>query len=191
MKQFLFAMKKDNGRLQNVKVPPLTTAQKITMCNQVALGLEHMANHRFVHKDLAARNVLLAPNLDVKVTMLSLCRDIYAGEYYLFHQNLIPLRWLPAEAILEDDYSTKSDVWSFAVFCYEVFTLGDMPYRSRTNEEVLRDLKSGDLELDMPPNCPEEMVALIGRCMADSPKDRPSFSEIAISVGEMQVDSDV
>ena len=54
--------------------------------HQVALGMEHLSNHRLVHRDLAARNVLLTPMLDLKVACLSLSRDVYAAEYYPFHQ---------------------------------------------------------------------------------------------------------
>ncbi len=48
--------------------------------------MEHLANHRLVHRDLAARNVLLTPMLDLKISHLSLSRDVYATEYFPFHQ---------------------------------------------------------------------------------------------------------
>ena len=174
----------------NVTLPPLNLAQKITICNQVALGMEALANHRLVHKDLAARNVLISPTLDVKVSLLGLCRDVYAGEYFLYHQALIPLRWMSPEAVIEDDISNKSDIWSFGVFMWEVFTLGDLPYRRRTDEEVLKGFKVGDLIPD-PISVPDEIHQLMQRCWAECPKDRPSFSEITVAIGDMTVDSDV
>ncbi|XP_064621209.1 inactive tyrosine-protein kinase 7-like isoform X2 [Lineus longissimus] len=189
LKQFLRAMRKDNGR--NVKVPPLTSAQKITMCSQVAAGMEHLSSHRFVHKDLAARNVLLCPNLDLKISNLGLCRDVYAGEYYQYHSQLMPIRWLPAESIVDDDFSTKSDVWSFGIFAWEVFMLGDTPYRRKTDEEVVKAAKAGDLMPDLPTQSPDEMQVVLQRCWSDSPKDRPSFSEISVAIGELMVDTHV
>ena len=189
LKQFLWATRKDNGR--NVNLPPLTIAQKISMCNQVALGLEHLANNRFIHKDIAARNVLLSSSLDVKVSLLGLCRDVYAAEYFHFHQQMIPLRWMAPEAVLEDEFSTKSDVWSFGVFVWEVFALGDLPHRSRTNEEVLKGLKAGEMRPDSVANTPEEISHLMHRCWQDTPKDRPSFTDIVTIFNEMTVDSDV
>jgi len=52
----------DCGRL-----PPLSVAQRITMCGQIALGMEHIADRGLTHRDLAARNVLLSPSLHLKV----------------------------------------------------------------------------------------------------------------------------
>ena len=191
LKQFLWATRKDNGK-RNLKIQPLTLAQKITMCNQVALGMEHLSNHRFIHRDLAARNFLLSSGLDVKIANLSLCRDVYASEYFPVHHQLIPLRWMAPESITDDEFSTKTDVWSFGICCWEIFTLGNMPYKGISDEEIWKGQKVQELRLD-PPSCacPQEMLELIGRCMSNNPKDRPSFSEIALSIGDLTVDSDV
>lgn len=59
------------------------------------------------------------------------------SEYYHFRQAWIPLRWMPPEAVLEDEFSTKSDVWSFGVLMWEVFTHGEMPYTPLADDEVL------------------------------------------------------
>lgn len=155
------------------------------MCNQIALGMEHISNHRCVHKDLAARNVLLTSRLELKISSLTLCRDVYSSEYYPHAQNLIPLRWMPPEAILEDDYTTKSDVWSYGVFVWEVFHLGDLPHKMKSDDEVLKSLKMGDASLEISEQCPPEIIDLIRRCTAEGPRDRPLFSEICITVSEL------
>lgn len=49
----------------------------------------------------------------------------------------MPLRWMSPEAILEGDFSTKSDVWAFGVLMWEVFTHGEMPHGGQTDDEVL------------------------------------------------------
>ncbi|XP_058880890.1 inactive tyrosine-protein kinase 7 [Acipenser ruthenus] len=186
LKQFLkIAKSKD----EKIKPQPISTKQKVSICGQVAMGMEHLSNHRFVHKDLAARNCLISAQRQVKVSALSLSKDVYNSEYYHFRQAWIPLRWLPAESIFEDDFSTKSDVWSFGVLMWEVFTHGEQPYIKLTDDEVLAGLQGGKMKLPAPEGCPSKLYKLMVRCWAPSPKDRPSFSELANALGDISADS--
>ena len=50
---------------------------QVSLCTQVALGMEHLSNGRFVHRDLAARNCLVSAQRQVKVSALSLSKDVY------------------------------------------------------------------------------------------------------------------
>ncbi|NWT76058.1 PTK7 kinase, partial [Prunella himalayana] len=186
LKQFLRISKSKD---ESLKPQPLTTKHKVSLCTQVALGMEHLSNGRFVHRDLAARNCLVSAQRQVKVSSLSLSKDVYNSEYYHFRQAWIPLRWMPPEAVLEDEFSTKSDVWSFGVLMWEVFTHGEMPYTPLADDEVLAGLQSGKTKLPQPEGCPSRLAKLMQRCWAPSPKDRPSFSELATTLGDSPADS--
>ncbi|XP_033000825.1 inactive tyrosine-protein kinase 7 [Lacerta agilis] len=186
LKQFLRISRTKDEKL---KPQPISTKQKVSFCCQVALGMEHMSNSRFVHKDLAARNCLVSAQRQVKVSSLSLSKDVYSSEYYHYHQARIPLRWMPPEAVLEDEFSTKSDVWSFGVVMWEIFTLGDLPHSKLADEEVLSGLQSGKMKLPHPEGCPSKVYKVMQRCWAPSPKDRPSFSEVANMLGESPSES--
>lgn len=186
LKQFLRISKSKD---ESLKPQPLTTKHKVSLCTQVALGMEHLSNSRFVHRDLAARNCLVSAQRQVKVSSLSLSKDVYNSEYYHFRQAWIPLRWMPPEAVLEDEFSTKSDVWSFGVLMWEVFTHGEMPYTPLADDEVLAGLQSGKTKLTHPEGCPSRLAKLMQRCWAPSPKDRPSFSELATALGDSPADS--
>uniref|UniRef100_F7HGR6 Protein tyrosine kinase 7 (inactive) n=1 Tax=Macaca mulatta TaxID=9544 RepID=F7HGR6_MACMU len=186
LKQFLRISKSKDEKL---KSQPLSTKQKVALCTQVALGMEHLSNNRFVHKDLAARNCLVSAQRQVKVSALGLSKDVYNSEYYHFRQAWVPLRWMSPEAILEGDFSTKSDVWAFGVLMWEVFTHGEMPHGGQADDEVLADLQAGKARLPQPEGCPSKLFRLMQRCWALSPKDRPSFSEIASTLGDSPVDS--
>lgn len=157
---------------------------------------------------------------------------------------------MPPEAVLEDEFSTKSDVWSFGVLMWEVFTHGEMPYAPLADDEVLAGtwsalcrpwnlvflwsggqtgcvtalvwlsqpargaaalshpseripalpdgpldfslvpgLQSGKTKLPQPEGCPSRLAKLMQRCWAPSPKDRPSFGELAASLGDSPADS--
>uniref|UniRef100_A0A8B9Z6T3 Protein tyrosine kinase 7 (inactive) n=1 Tax=Buteo japonicus TaxID=224669 RepID=A0A8B9Z6T3_9AVES len=116
-------------------------------------------------------------------------QELPGHEYYHFRQAWIPLRWMPPEAVLEDEFSTKSDVWSFGVLMWEVFTHGEMPYTPLADDEVLAGLQSGKTKLPQPEGCPSRLAKLMQRCWAPSPKDRPSFSELATALGDSPADS--
>ncbi|XP_078398900.1 inactive tyrosine-protein kinase 7-like isoform X2 [Cetorhinus maximus] len=188
LKQFLRIAK---GKEEKIKSQPLSTKQKVGICTQVALGMECLSNHRFVHKDLAARNCLISAQRQVKVAALGLRKDVYNSEYYHFHQAWIPLRWMPAEAIFEDDFSTKSDVWSFGVLMWEVFSQGELPFSKLSDDEVLTGIQNSQIKHSAPDGCPSKLYKLMQHCWAASPKDRPSFSEIVNALGEIPADSKV
>uniref|UniRef100_A0A8C9ZCL2 Protein tyrosine kinase 7 (inactive) n=1 Tax=Sander lucioperca TaxID=283035 RepID=A0A8C9ZCL2_SANLU len=188
LKQFLRISKSKDDK---VKSQPISTKTKVSICAQVAHGMEHLSNHRFVHKDLAARNCLINSQRRIKVSSLSLSKDVYNSEYYHYRQAWIPLRWLPAESVFEDDQSTKSDVWAFGVLMWEVFSHGEMPYTKLSDDEVLEGLQTGKLKLPVPDGCPSKIYKLMVRCWALSLKERPSFTEIVHALGELPSDSKV
>lgn len=190
LKQFLLATQKDSQR-KGPKPPPLNQAQAIGVCHQVALAMEHLANHRFTHRDLAARNCLITSRVDIKVSCPALCRDSYVAEYAMHQNRSVPIRWTPGEALFEDEWSTKSDVYSFAVLAWEVFTQGLLPHADKDDATVLRLLKSSELRWTAPASAPTPFAELLDRCWQRSPRDRPSFSEVAVRIGEIFVDSNV
>ncbi|XP_029609238.1 inactive tyrosine-protein kinase 7 isoform X1 [Salmo trutta] len=188
LKQFL---RISNSKDEKIKSQPLTTKTKVSICAQVAHGMEHMSNHRFVHKDLAARNCLISGQRSVKISAPSLSKDVYNNEYYHYRQAWIPLRWLPAESVFEDDFSTKSDVWAFGVLMWEVFNHGELPYTKLSDDEVLEGLQAGKMKLPVLDGCPSKVYKLMCRCWAPSLKERPSFSEVVNTLGDLSSDSNV
>uniref|UniRef100_A0AAY5EGN3 Inactive tyrosine-protein kinase 7 n=1 Tax=Electrophorus electricus TaxID=8005 RepID=A0AAY5EGN3_ELEEL len=188
LKQFLRISKSKDEKL---KPQPITTKTKLSICAQVAAGMEHLSNQRFVHKDLAARNCLISSQRQVKVSALGLSKDVYNSEYYHHRQAWIPLRWLPVESVFDDDFSTKSDVWAFGVLMWEVFSHGDLPYAPLSHEEVLEGLQASTLKLPAPEGCPSKIYRLMSRCWATSLKERPSFSELMQALADVPLDSKV
>ncbi|XP_056617372.1 inactive tyrosine-protein kinase 7 [Triplophysa dalaica] len=188
LKQFLRISRSTDDKL---KSHPISTKTKVSICAQVAHGMDHLSRQRFVHKDLAARNCLISGQRHVKISSLSLSQDVYSSEYYHYRQAWIPLRWLPAEAVFENNFSAKSDVWAFGVLMWEVFSLGELPYNSLNDDNVMEALQSGKLSGCPPENCPSAVCSLMSRCWASSPKERPGFSEIARTLAHIPTDTKV
>lgn len=72
----------------------------------------------------------------------------------------------------------QSDVWSFGVVLYELFTRGQVPYGSFTNEEARLQILKGE-KLSCPSaDCPKEIEDLMESCFNDNPDHRPDFKSI-------------
>ncbi|XP_049864534.1 inactive tyrosine-protein kinase 7-like [Schistocerca gregaria] len=195
LKQFLLATRggKDGIRTksQRPQPPQLSVTQIIQLANQVAQGMEHLADHRLVHRDLAARNCLIASNLTVKVSLPGLCKDTYSKEYCSHHNQMIPLRWMPYEAVFEDDYSTKSDVYAFACLVWEMFHQGELPFPKMSDEAVLTALKKHELQWKPHKAAPQSLQSLLLSCWSESPRDRPTFNQLVVTIGEISIDSEI
>lgn len=153
--------------------------------------MEYLTDSRSIHKDLAARNVLLSPNYVAKITHLSLSENQFASEYFSYQNRIVPVRWMPAEALFEDEWSMKSDVWSFGVFVWELYTVGDLPYINLSNDDVVESLKRGDIRLLPLQNAPTVVRELVLKCTSADPRKRPTFTEIREIFGQLHVDSGV
>jgi len=103
----------------------------VDMCINIAGGLEYLAQHHYIHRDLATRNCLIDSNFTVKIADFGLSQDIYSTDYCkLGDSALLPIRWMPPEAIMYAKFTLQSDIWSFGVVLWEVFSYGAQPYFS-------------------------------------------------------------
>lgn len=165
----------------------LTSEAQLKMCLEVCLGMEYLASNKFVHRDLAARNVLIASDYECQVADFGLSRHLgdEGGEYYRMKgAGLIPCRWAAPEALTEGKFSSASDVWSYGVLLYEIFTGGERPFGDMSNNEVIAALRAG-LRLEQPPACPASIyLTVMEPCWAELPNDRPLFSTIVNIVRE-------
>ena len=154
----------------------------VNMSINIVAGLEYLSQHHYVHRDLATRNCLVDTNFVVKIADFGLSQDIYATDYYrLGDSALLPIRWMPPEAIMHAKFTTQSDVWSFGVVLWEIFSGGAQPYFALSNEEVVEYVRTGNV-LKCPPGAPSELYDLMVDCWATEPDDRPNATELHVGL---------
>uniref|UniRef100_A0A8C3WHG4 Tyrosine-protein kinase n=1 Tax=Catagonus wagneri TaxID=51154 RepID=A0A8C3WHG4_9CETA len=154
----------------------------LTFACQVAEGMSYLEERRVVHRDLAARNVLVGDDLACKVADFGLARLLKDDFYSPSSSSQIPVKWTAPEAASYRVYSPKSDVWSFGVLLYELFTYGQCPYEGMSNHETLQRISRG-YRLPRPAACPAEVYALMLECWSYNPDLRPDFSALQERLG--------
>ncbi|XP_069468649.1 vascular endothelial growth factor receptor kdr-like isoform X2 [Ambystoma mexicanum] len=164
----------------------LTMEDLICYSFQVAKGMEFLASRKCIHRDLAARNILLSENNVVKICDFGLARDIYKDPDYVRKGDArLPLKWMAPEAIFDKTYSTQSDVWSFGVLLWEIFSLGASPYPGvHIDEDFCRRLKEGT-RMRPPEYTTPEIYQTMLDCWEGSPTERPNFTDLVERLGDL------
>ena len=144
---------------------------------EIVSGMEHMELKKIVHRDLAARNILLGSNLQAKISDFGLSRAYEGDEYTQKTDSKIPIKWYAPESIERCRFTSKSDVWSFGVTLWEMWTYGGVPYGDRNGSEVFQFIQSGK-RLDKPRDCPPRTFEIMKSCWEWHEDKRISFQEI-------------
>ncbi|XP_004716093.1 tyrosine-protein kinase Srms [Echinops telfairi] len=160
----------------------LSLAHLLSFARQVAEGMGYLEEQRVVHRDLAARNVLVGEDQACKVADFGLARLLKDDIYSPSSGTKIPVKWTAPEAANYRIYSQKSDVWSFGVLLFEVFTYGQCPYEGMTNHETLQQISRG-YRLPRPAACPAEVYTLMLECWRGNPEERPTFATLQEKLG--------
>lgn len=172
-------------------------SQLVLFTFQISTALSYLESKQFVHRDVAARNILVCAHNCVKLADFGLTRNLQTaagptdfdhedpmpmaaggGHYVAAARGKLPVRWLAPESLAFRRFTSASDVWMFAVCGWEMFHFGQArPWAQIRNNQVLLAIESGQ-RLARPPNCPSRLYELLLQCWSYAPVQRPKFREL-------------
>ncbi|CAH2089621.1 unnamed protein product [Euphydryas editha] len=156
----------------------LRISHLLKYAKDIATGMDHVSAKNVVHRDLATRNILVVNKHHVKISDFGLARILPKEEnaYRIKTERLLPINWYAPESAVEPwHFSSKSDVWSFGVTAWEIFTRArhEVP---RFDVERPRERASC---FQIPEGCPSEIFRhLMKDCWALDPNVRPKFIDL-------------
>ncbi|XP_067141984.1 mast/stem cell growth factor receptor Kit-like [Centruroides vittatus] len=159
---------------------PITTARLLYFAYQCARGMQYLSDRKLIHRDLAARNVLVADRHVVKICDFGLAKDCYKYSNYVKKNNgPLPIKWMAIESIRDKVFTTKSDVWSFGVLTWEIFSLGATPYPGMEVDAEFYKMLSRGFRMDRPEYAPPDLYEMVRLCWKAEPEERPTFAELS------------
>ncbi|CAG7838414.1 unnamed protein product [Allacma fusca] len=146
----------------------------------IAQGMTFLKTNKVIHGDLAARNVLLTKNMVAKITDFGLSRQLYNYSMYMKqNQEPLPWRWMALESLSDLSFSCESDIWSYGVTLWEIYSLGQVPFPGMSWDiDFVNYLRNGN-RMGCPKMASNELFSnVISRCWMNEPTKRPTFVEL-------------
>lgn len=160
------------------------TKELLRIADEISLGMTYLSSERFIHKDLALRNCIIGSDGVVKIAHFGLGPLIYPEAYYRVNSTDLPIRWMSPEAITSASFTTMSDIWSFGVAVWEIFTYGSLPFEGKKDEEVI-DFVINEGRLKKPTKCSNFIFEIILSCWNTNPHSRPIFPDLHENITDL------
>jgi serine/threonine protein kinase len=151
----------------------------VQMVKHTIAGMSYLEQNNIVHRDLALRNLLVSKvdgKYTVKVSDFGMSRSTEKG-YYQSEEKSIPVKWSAPEVLEYGRSTSRSDVWSFGVCLWEMFSYGKLPYPGMSNIEVANNVLRG-YRMEAPLDCPTEVYEIMVSCWKAEPENRPTFGDL-------------
>ncbi|KAL5105504.1 Focal adhesion kinase 1 [Taenia crassiceps] len=158
----------------------------VTFCHQLSSSLAYLEALKVIHRDVAARNVLVANDTCVKLADFGMARQLAQGEeFYMAEQGgKVPIKWMAPESLRSRIFSSASDVWMFGVCMWEILSFGLKPFHNTSNTEAVAAIGRGE-RLARPEVCLASHYRLMLECWMDDPLLRPTFNTLQPKLREI------
>uniref|UniRef100_A0A914MM59 Tyrosine-protein kinase n=1 Tax=Meloidogyne incognita TaxID=6306 RepID=A0A914MM59_MELIC len=143
---------------------------------EAAKGLDYINSMGYVHRDIAARNCLLTESTTLKIADFGL--TLKTKQIQMESLGKVPVKWLAKETLELGIYNAQTDVWSYGVLCWEIYSNGKEPYPGMSNMQARAHILLHGYRMPIPVGTPRKIAQLITSCWSGNPSERPHFKEI-------------
>ncbi len=131
----------------------------------------HLHNNNIVHRDMAARNILLSEIGEPKISDFGMSRLVTDDGGNTTKATVGPLKWMAPESIRNREYSKKSDMWSFGVTVWEIVTREE-PYKGEDLMDLGLKIRDEGHSLAIPDNTEPIFKHIMESCFKKDPQER-------------------
>ncbi|XP_026799071.3 KIT proto-oncogene, receptor tyrosine kinase b [Pangasianodon hypophthalmus] len=157
----------------------IDTEDLLSFSYQVAKGMDFLTSKNCIHRDLAARNILLTKGRIAKICDFGLARDITKDSNYVLRGNArLPVKWMSPESLFSCVYTFESDVWSYGILLWEIFSLGNSPYPGVPVGSMFYKMIQDGYRMSEPEFAPSEIYEVMRWCWSADPLKRPTFRKL-------------
>lgn len=167
--------------------PKLSNVEQISIAKQIANGMEYLAAKEYIHRELCTNNCIIGNGMVVKISNLGFSWKGPNSSYYSLdpsERGSYPVRWLPPETLQSGTFAEETDIWSFGVSLWEIYSSGLTPYYGMNDEEVISLVVDGNI-LPCPKECPKEMYEIMQSCWNWEPSKRPRLTSLHARVSHL------
>uniref|UniRef100_A0A914VHB2 Protein kinase domain-containing protein n=1 Tax=Plectus sambesii TaxID=2011161 RepID=A0A914VHB2_9BILA len=168
----------ERRRAENI----VTTSDLLSFAYQIASGMEFLHSREVVHRDLALRNIFLTSDYIVKIGDFGLSRLTISGSYQKCQHPRLPLKWTAPEVFFDNSVPIESDLYTFGILLWELFTLGGTPHEQfifvqEVEEKEINVVAKKGKRMDKPLFAPKEIYELMELLCNLDPYLRPPLKQ--------------
>ncbi|VDM46168.1 unnamed protein product [Toxocara canis] len=167
----------------------ILTAERIRYLYEISNAMRYLERKQCVHRDLATRNVLISSDGFLRICDFGLSRCPRVVPPKDSGSSQIPIRWMAPETLTRNPlYSTKSDIWSFGVVIYEIFTCGQKPWPDKPVKWIATKIRKG-ITPELPKRMPRLIREVVNICFKSDPSERPTFKQVSLPTSRLALNS--
>ncbi|XP_070547610.1 tyrosine kinase receptor Cad96Ca-like [Ptychodera flava] len=162
----------DTDERKNNELDLLKFAVSAAECMQCLIKKE------IVHREIMGKNFLVDSQWKCKLSGLGSSSAVLTDQRYRQKmKSNLPIRWIAPEVLSGNAYTAESDVWSFGVLLWEIFSFGDIPYETLEDDDVKEFIENGN-RLEIPSGCTESSYQLMTSCWMEIPAERSTVTDL-------------